>query len=236
MKKYLLSTIIAIISLFVLIPNIYAINYYNSVNIKTVFEENIDVENIESIEVVLEDSSEYSKEYLLEKDKNFSLNLENIPSGPIYFRYGVVNNDEIGYYNVSADINLNEQLGIAEVVVTVVLQNNEVRQHVTLTPEDIEKINGSSSTTNKINDDQDEDSEVIIDDDDRSEEKNDKNKNNEEVSDEIKEAREKEARDKEKAETRKKNKIIGRILFSIIGIFLLIAIIFVAIKISRANK
>ena len=205
MKKILLSFLVLMIVSFIFIPKTYALNYYNSVNIKTAFSEDINLESINWIEVHLEDSTEYSKEYFLEKDKNFTLNLENVPVGPYNFRYGVVNDDQIGYYKVSADIVINEEANIVDVTILVTLQNNQTYENSSLNND-----NTSNTTTNDSSPVvDDEDSEVIIgeeDEKDKNEEK-DKSQTNEDdevLSDYIKQEREKEEQAIKKILNRKK--------------------------------
>ncbi|MCH5167612.1 MAG: hypothetical protein J1F35_06980 [Erysipelotrichales bacterium] len=237
MKKLLLSFLVLIIFSFIFIPNTYAINYYSSVNIKTAFSEDVDIERIEWIEVHLEDSTEYSKEYYLEKDKNFTLSLENVPVGPYNFRYGVVNDDQIGYYKVSSDIVINEETNIVDVTILVTLQNNETHTKVTLNNDEVSNIVGNNTTNNNNNSavNEDEENEVIIGDDE--EENSEQTANDEEkLTDYIVQEREKEQLEIEKAKKRKRNSLIGKILFSIIGLVLLIGGLFVAYKISVANK
>lgn len=241
MKKILFAITIFIFSLFIYLPSTYAINYYESVTIKTVFEEDINTDEIEWINVVLSDSTEYSKEYLLEKDKNFELNVENVPVGPYKFSYGVVNDDEIGYYRVSGEISIDENLKNVEVTIIVSLQNNKKYNDIEINEETKNELVGNSTsnsktTTKKANtsdveleddDEDDEDADIIIGEEEEKEEKSEEQKTSEKDEEEI---------EKEKEEKRKRNNLIGKILFSIIGITLLVIGIFVAIKISRANK
>lgn len=232
MKKICAFMILAFFSMLICIPKTYAITYYEDVNIRAAFDESIDINNIEWVEVFIEDSTEYSKSYILNKYNNFTLNVDDVPIGQFIFQYGVVNDDEIGYYRVSADININNETKTVDVNVIVTLQNNQVYERIPLTENDVNNVVGSNTNKDETTNDNREDDEIII--GGYESEKNDSDE--EEIPDEIKEAREKEKREREKEEKRKKSNMIGRIMFSIIGIILAIGIIFVTIKISRANK
>lgn len=233
MKKAFIFMILAFFSVLIYIPNAYAITYYEDVTIRTAFDESININNIEWIEVFIEDSTEYSKSYILNKYNNFTLNVDDLPIGQLIFQYGVVNDDEIGYYRVSADINIYNETKKADVYVIVTLQNNQVYERIPLTEEDVNNIIGSNTNEDEtLKDNNNKNDEIII--GKNESEKNDSEE--EEIPDEIKEAREKEKLEQKKEENRKKSNMIGRIMFSIIGIILAMGIIFVAIKISRANK
>ena len=232
MKKIFIITILSFFSMLLYIPNTNAVAFYTNVTINTAFDESIDLNNIEWIEVFIEDSTEYSRSYVLEKDNNFTLNVKDVPIGPFIFQYGVVNDDEIGYYRVSADININKETETVVVTVIVTLQNNQVYDRIPLTEDDVNNIIGSDEEEDNITiDEDDEEDEDIVIGSDKSEENED-----EDILDEIKEEREKEKLEKEKEENRKKSNLIARIMFSIIGIVIIIGVLFVTIKISRANK
>lgn len=232
MKKIICFVSVLLFSIFTCLPNAYAVNYYDKVVVKTIFSEDIDLTNIESVEVFLEDSTEYSRNYLLEKDKNFELTIENVPVGPYNFRYGVVNNDEIGYYRVSATVNIDEGANMVEVLVNVLEQNNKQSTQA-LTQEEIDRISGSTttSTTTKASS-----SGIIIEDDEEETKKNESKEESTTIPKDVEEARNQAKREEEKRKNRKKNSLIGKILFSLIGIVFICALSYAAIKISKANK
>lgn len=216
-----------------------AINTYNQVKVKTSFEESINLNNIEEIEIHLEDATEYSKDYILEKNNNFELTISDVPYGPYHFVYGVVIGDKIGYYNVSAEVNNTDGDSSLEVLVNVTT-NKSTTTNKTLTDESINRIVGTEvqttvSTTKTENDN----AGIIIDDEtdhDNSGLIVEEDETTTTVSKDIEEARKKEAQEEKKLATRKRNSLIGKIMFSIIGITLLIGIIYASVKIHNANK
>lgn len=226
-----------IIFMFLVCPlNIHAQNYFDKVSVKTIFEDKVKLEEINEIEIHLEDATEYSKDYILEKSNNFELTIEDVPVGPYKFLYGVVIDDKIGYYSISATVNKDEINNSIEVLVTVETTNMKTDSNG-FTEEDINRIEGSTGTNNNKNENKLNDSnsgEIIIGDEEES-----NSLENEEpttVPKEIEEARKKEEEEIKKKEKRKQNSLIGKIMFSIIGIVLAGLIIYAAIKISNANK
>ena len=130
-----------------------ATNYYNEVIVKTTFEDNIDLNAINEIEIHLEDATEFSKDYLLEKDRNFELAINDVPVGPYKFMYGVVIGDNIGYYSVLASVNIDENNSSVQVLVNVTESNKKNNNNNTsLTQEEIDRITSgnSVSTTTKV--------------------------------------------------------------------------------------
>ncbi len=236
MKKIFL-TFTFVFTFFSFYGNVNAINTYNQVNVKTAFEENIDLEKIEEIEIHLEDATEYSKDYILEKSNNFELTISDAPYGPYQFVYGVVIGDKIGYYNVSAEVNTLNDDNSLEVLVSVTTNKNTTTNK-TLTEESINRIVGSvtQTTTTKVT--ENDNAGIIIDDET---DHDDSGLSVEEettttVSKDVEEARKKEKQEEKKIETRKRNSLIGKIMFSIIGVTLLIGIIYASVKILNANK
>lgn len=211
-----------------------ATNYYNEVIVKTTFEDNIDLNAINEIEIHLEDATEFSKDYLLEKDKNFELAINDVPVGPYKFMYGVVIDDNIGYYSVLASVNIDENNSSVQVLVNVT-ESNKKNNNTSLTQEEIDRItNGNSvSTTTKVVD-SDDNSGLIIEDDNKEEKKEEEETTT--VPKDIEEARKKEQQEEKRKQNRAKNNLIGKIMFFTIGIALLIVIIYATIKISNANK
>ncbi len=211
-----------------------ATNYYNEVIVKTTFEDNIDLNAINEIEIHLEDATEFSKDYLLEKDKNFELAINDVPVGPYKFMYGVVIGDNIGYYSVLASVNIDENNSSVQVLVNVT-ESNKKNNNTSLTQEEIDRItNGNSvSTTTKVVD-SDDNSGLIIEDDNKEEKKEEEETTT--VPKDIEEARKKEQQEEKRKQNRAKNNLIGEIMFFTIGIALLIVIIYATIKISNANK
>ena len=235
MKRIFFITIF-MIGFVLFTPNVLATSYYDDVYVKTSFEESIDLNEIEEIEIHLEDATEYSKDYVLEKENNFELTIDDVPVGPYKFIYGVVIGDEIGYYSVSANVNIVSAANLVEVSVTVEKAGEKTTSSKRLTQEEIDKIKGTTTnnSTKKVDDDT---GEIIIGDDNNDE--NDQSNDNEEkttIPAEIEEARKKEEEENRKKEERKRNSLIGKIMFSIIGIVLLGLICYAAIKISNANK
>lgn len=235
MKRIFFITIF-MIGFVLFTPNVLATSYYDGVHVKTSFEESIDLDEIEEIEIHLEDATEYSKDYILEKENNFELTIEDVPVGPYKFIYGVVIGDEIGYYSVSANVNIVSAANLVEVSVTVEKAGEKTTSSKRLTQEEIDKIKGTTTnnSTKKVDDDT---GEIIIG-DDNNDENNQSNDNEEKttIPAEIEEARKKEEEENRKKEERKRNSLIGKIMFSIIGIVLLGLICYAAIKISNANK
>lgn len=211
-----------------------ATNYYNEVIVKTTFEDNIDLNAINEIEIHLEDATEFSKDYLLEKDKNFELAINDVPVGPYKFMYGVVIGDNIGYYSVLASVNIDENNSSVQVLVNVT-ESNKKNNNTSLTQEEIDRItNGNSvSTTTKVVD-SDDNSGLIIEDDNKEEKKEEEETTT--VPKDIEEARKKEQQEEKRKQNRAKNNLIGEIMFFTIGIALLIVTIYATIKISNANK
>lgn len=235
MKRIFFITIF-MIGFVLFTPNVLATSYYDGVHVKTSFEESIDLDEIEEIEIHLEDATEYSKDYILEKENNFELTIDDVPVGPYKFIYGVVIGDEIGYYSVSANVNIVSAANLVEVSVTVEKAGEKTTSSKRLTQEEIDKIKGTTTnnSTKKVDDDT---GEIIIGDDNNDE--NDQSNDSEEkttIPAEIEEARKKEEEENRKKEERKRNSLIGKIMFSIIGIVLLGLICYAAIKISNANK
>lgn len=235
MKRIFFITIF-MIGFVLFTPNVLATSYYDDVYVKTSFEESIDLNEIEEIEIHLEDATEYSKDYILEKENNFELTIDDVPVGPYKFIYGVVIGDEIGYYSVSANVNIVSAANLVEVSVTVEKAGEKTTSSKRLTQEEIDKIKGTTTnnSTKKVDDDT---GEIIIGDDNNDE--NDQSNDSEEkttIPAEIEEARKKEEEENRKKEERKRNSLIGKIMFSIIGIVLLGLICYAAIKISNANK
>lgn len=235
MKRIFFITIF-MIGFVLFTPNVLATSYYDDVYVKTSFEESIDLNEIEEIEIHLEDATEYSKDYVLEKENNFELTIDDVPVGPYKFIYGVVIGDEIGYYSVSANVNIVSAANLVEVSVTVEKAGEKTTSSKRLTQEEIDKIKGTTTnnSTKKVDDDT---GEIIIG-DDNNDENNQSNDNEEKttIPAEIEEARKKEEEENRKKEERKRNSLIGKIMFSIIGIVLLGLICYAAIKISNANK
>lgn len=235
MKRIFFITIF-MIGFVLFTPNVLATSYYDDVYVKTSFEESIDLNEIEEIEIHLEDATEYSKDYILEKENNFELTIDDVPVGPYKFIYGVVIGDEIGYYSVSANVNIVSAANLVEVSVTVEKAGEKTTSSKRLTQEEIDKIKGTTTnnSTKKVDDDT---GEIIIG-DDNNDENNQSNDNEEKttIPAEIEEARKKEEEENRKKEERKRNSLIGKIMFSIIGIVLLGLICYAAIKISNANK
>lgn len=233
MKKILLI-ITAVISLLICTPSVFATNYFDSVNVKTSFAEDVDMESIERIEIHLEDATEYSKDYLLEKDNDFELSIDDVPVGPYKFVYGVVIGDEIGYYSVSATVNINNQTNTVDVLVIIDKGKTNSNKSVELTEKEVEKIKGTSSKVTQNNDDNE--NEIIIGDDDDNDEESEDEENSSKIPKAVEAARQKEQEEERKQKERKRNSLIGKIMFSIIGIVFVCLIIYAAIKISNANK
>lgn len=235
MKKIIFITIF-IIGFVLFTPKVLATSYYDSVNVKTSFEESIDLNEIEEIEVHLEDATEYSKDYILEKENNFELTIEDVPVGPYKFIYGVVIDDEIGYYSVSATVNIISTANLVDVLVTVEKASEKTTPSKRLTQEEVNRIKGTS-TKNPTESENDDTGEIII--GENNNDKNEQSNDNEEkttIPAEVEDARIKEEEENRKKEERKRNSLIGKIMFSIIGIVLLGLICYAAIKISNANK
>ncbi len=232
MKKKLIFIITLIFTFLCFQGYANATNYYNEVIVKTTFEDNIDLNAINEIEIHLEDATEFSKDYLLEKDKNFELAISDVPVGPYKFMYGVVIGDNIGYYSVLASVNIDENNSSVQVLVNVTESNKN--NNTSLTQEEIDRItNGNSvSTTTKVVDSGDN-SGLIIEDENKEEEKEEKTTT---IPKDIEEARKKEQQEEKRKQNRAKNNLIGKIMFFTIGIALLIVIIYATIKISNANK
>lgn len=209
-----------------------ATNYYNEVIVKTTFEDNIDLNAINEIEIHLEDATEFSKDYLLEKAKNFELAINDVPVGPYKFMYGVVIGDNIGYYSVLASVNIDENNSSVQVLVNVT-ESNKNNNNTSLTQEEIDRITSgnSVSTTTKVVDSGDN-SGLIIEDENKEE----KEEETTTIPKDIEEARKKEQQEEKRKQNRVKNNLIGKIMFFTIGIALLIVIIYATIKISNANK
>ena len=209
-----------------------ATNYYNEVIVKTTFEDNIDLNAINEIEIHLEDATEFSKDYLLEKAKNFELAINDVPVGPYKFMYGVVIGDNIGYYSVLASVNIDENNSSVQVLVNVT-ESNKNNNNTSLTQEEIDRITSgnSVSTTTKVFDSGDN-SGLIIEDENKEE----KEEETTTIPKDIEEARKKEQQEEKRKQNRAKNNLIGKIMFFTIGIALLIVIIYATIKISNANK
>ena len=209
-----------------------ATNYYNEVIVKTTFEDNIDLNAINEIEIHLEDATEFSKDYLLEKAKNFELAINDVPVGPYKFMYGVVIGDNIGYYSVLASVNIDENNSSVQVLVNVT-ESNKNNNNTSLTQEEIDRITSgnSVSTTTKVVDSGDN-SGLIIEDENKEE----KEEETTTIPKDIEEARKKEQQKEKRKQNRAKNNLIGKIMFFTIGIALLIVIIYATIKISNANK
>ena len=209
-----------------------ATNYYNEVIVKTTFEDNIDLNAINEIEIHLEDATEFSKDYLLEKAKNFELAINDVPVGPYKFMYGVVVGDNIGYYSVLASVNIDENNSSVQVLVNVT-ESNKNNNNTSLTQEEIDRITSgnSVSTTTKVVDSGDN-SGLIIEDENKEE----KEEETTTIPKDIEEARKKEQQEEKRKQNRAKNNLIGKIMFFTIGIALLIVIIYATIKISNANK
>jgi hypothetical protein len=209
-----------------------ATNYYNEVIVKTTFEDNIDLNAINEIEIHLEDATEFSKDYLLEKAKNFELAINDVPVGPYKFMYGVVIGDNIGYYSVLASVNIDENNSSVQVLVNVT-ESNKNNNNTSLTQEEIDRITSgnSVSTTTKVVDSGDN-SGLIIEDENKEE----KEEETTTIPKDIEEARKKEQQEEKRKQNRAKNNLIGKIMFFTIGIALLIVIIYATIKISNANK
>ena len=209
-----------------------ATNYYNEVIVKTTFEDNIDLNAINEIEIHLEDATEFSKDYLLEKAKNFELAINDVPVGPYKFMYGVVIGDNIGYYSVLASVNIDENNSSVQVLVNVT-ESNKNNNNTSLTQEEIDRITSgnSVSTTTKVVDSGDN-SGLIIEDENKEE----KEEETTTIPKDIEEERKKEQQEEKRKQNRAKNNLIGKIMFFTIGIALLIVIIYATIKISNANK
>ena len=209
-----------------------ATNYYNEVIVKTTFEDNIDLNAINEIEIHLEDATEFSKDYLLEKAKNFELAINDVPVGPYKFMYGVVIGDNIGYYSVLASVNIDENNSSVQVLVNVT-ESNKNNNNTSLTQEEIDRITSgnSVSTTTKVVDSGDN-SGLIIEDENKEE----KEEETTTIPKDIEEERKKEQQEEKRKQKREKNNLIGKIMFFTIGIALLIVIIYATIKISNANK
>ena len=209
-----------------------ATNYYNEVIVKTTFEDNIDLNAINEIEIHLEDATEFSKDYLLEKAKNFELAINDVPVGPYKFMYGVVIGDNIGYYSVLASVNIDENNSSVQVLVNVT-ESNKNNNNTSLTQEEIDRITSgnSVSTTTKVVDSGDN-SGLIIEDENKEE----KEEETTTIPKDIEETKKKEQQEEKRKQNRAKNNLIGKIMFFTIGIALLIVIIYATIKISNANK
>lgn len=229
MKK-LLMIFCLVIGLFLFIPNSYAINYYDSVNFKTAFAEEINLEEITKIEIAYADQTEYTKYLMLTKENNFESTLTDVPIGNILVEYGIVNNDVIGYYNVTAEVYDNYDNTI-DIVVNVTLQNNIKNEDLIdgLKKEIVPSSNYTGqTTTNKVDADNQESEEIDISNSSTT------TTTTKKIVEEDEEAAQKKA--EEKALNRKKSNIIGIVMFSIIGIVIFVGAIYASIKISKANK
>ena len=209
-----------------------ATNYYNEVIVKSTFEDNIDLNAINEIEIHLEDATEFSKDKKQKKAKNFELAINDVPVGPYKFMYGVVIGDNIGYYSVLASVNIDENNSSVQVLVNVT-ESNKNNNNTSLTQEEIDRITSgnSVSTTTKVVDSGDN-SGLIIEDENKEE----KEEETTTIPKDIEEARKKEQQEEKRKQNRAKNNLIGKIMFFTIGIALLIVIIYATIKISNANK
>lgn len=231
MKKIVLAIMFCLISFMAFPKDGLAINYYDSVNISTNFEENIDLEKIDSIEVFFEDATSIEHGYVLEKENDFKLTLTEIPTGEFAFRYGVVGDDGAGYYKVLAETNIDTASNTVTALVTVALQNNKIQNTEKINAEEMDNIMGDPDDTQTMTDE--EDDTIIVEDDEDTTEKVD-----EESTTKIREddKEDEETREVEKEKNRKKNRLISLIMFSLIGITVLVLLLYAFIKISLANK
>ncbi len=220
MKKIFLLIIIWLSGI-IFIPNTLAINYYDNVEVTTVFDESIEIDDIKQIEIAYVDATGYTKYFILKKENNFEYTLENVPVGDdISVEYGVVDNDYIGYYNISSELNVEDNT--ANLVILVTITNNEKNSNI---PEEIKEMLESSSNYNDVSDENDLDDNIEI-----------TTTQVKTTSKEEEKEKEKEQEEKEQEEHNKKSNMIGIILFSTIGLVLLIAILYATIKIIKANK
>lgn len=225
MKKILLL-ICLIFSAIAFIPNSYALSYYDSVIIKTSFAEEINLDEIEKIEIAYADQTNYTKYITLYRENNFEGVLENIPVGTINIEYGIVNDDTIGYYNVSADVydNLDNTI---DIVVNVSLQNNQKNEEIF--NEEKKNLMDSTNVKNENKDVNNSSDNEEIDISDSTTTKTTTTVKND-LEEEIRK------REEKHAINRKKNGYIGIIMFSLIGLAISVAIIYATLKISKANK
>lgn len=236
MKKIVLAIMFCLISFMAFPKDGLAITEYDAVNISTNFEENINLEKIDSIIVYFEDATSLEHDYVLEKENDFKLTLTEIPVGEFAFRYGVVRNDKTGddvagYYKVLAETNIDTASNTVTALVTVALQNNKIQNTEKINAEEMDNIMGDPDDTQTIKDE--EDDTIIVEDDEDTTEKVD-----EESTTKIREddKEDEEAREVEKEKNRKKNRLISLIMFSLIGITVLVLLLYAFIKISLANK
>lgn len=209
------------------IPNGYAINYYDSVKFKAAFSEEINLEEIKEIEIAYVDQTNYTKYLILTKESNFESILKEVPNGTINVEYGIVNNDTIGYYNISADVYDNYDNTI-DVIVNVKLQNNVKNEEI---KDDVKKDiipSGNSSNSSSTTTSNSTGSTTVS--------SNNNAKTTTKSSVRVEDEEEIRKQEEKKIANRRKSNLAGTILFSIIGLTVLIAGIYAAIKISQANK
>lgn len=249
MKKVLII-LIALITI-TSINSVYALSYYDSVNITAVFSEEVDPYSIDTITVSLGLPTEEEKVVELKLSDSFSKDIIEIPKGNIEFLYGIVDDDRLSEYTVTGNVIKTPNNSDLEIKIVVSkTQNNEVSSK-DLTEDQYNIIQGGKiksdkdygkilvknedgtysykSKDNQSTDDEQNDNGLDI---DLSEDnttittkKIEVNKTSEEIKQEREEKRIKE-----------KNSIIAKILFTIIGVVLLCAVVFASVKIMNANK
>lgn len=226
MKKILLL-IMAI--MLMITPRVNALTFYESVTVNTSFSEEIDINSIEKIYVTLEDATQEAKVYTLKQEDGFSTVLTNIAAGTLRFDYGVVDNDKIGKYKITGNVNISSDYKTATVNLLVENQiNNSHDNELSDEVLDIIYDNKKTTTTTTKKVEVNNDTEIVIGGNNESTTTTSTQIIDSENNDKIEEEK--------KVQNRKKNDLIGIVIFSILGIIILIGLLFVIVKISKANK
>lgn len=229
MKKILIF-IIFVFSLF-MTNDVFAVEYYEKVSILTSFEEKIDLNKIESIYLTIEYQSGRELDLVLNKNDNYSIDLNDVIKEPIKISMAIVKGDNVARFDISSNVEYTTE---TQVVVNLMVREREITTNkIDIDQDLLDKIYNQETTTTSTNiNDNEPDrttttSRIIT----NSKGEIITTKSSQEIKKEEKELEEKQ----KEIETKAKNSIYI-IVFSAIGIIVVCVIIYAAIKISRANK
>lgn len=200
---------------------------YSTVNVITFFDENVKIDDIPKINLsfyaegidYVDDVSTISLELELSKDNNYSTTANNVKIVDKSNLFAMVDKDKYGKYNCSIEMDTSTP-SVANITINVTENTYVKDENVSIPKNMLDSFVGNMSTTKKI----ESSDEVVI----GSKTTTTTHKATQKVEEMEKQ--------KQKEKNRKKNNIIITILFSTLGIFVLIVSIFVVYKFINANK
>lgn len=225
-----MKKILMIIVLIILIPffSISALENDMTIKFSASFEENIDIDKIEKIFIMMDDATGQDYEIVLEKDKDFSLEMKNITNGDVVINSIFIYQDFLANYEFEENIirESDNELDVKIIVRQAIKDAN--KEPAVVDDNTLKRILGTN-TTNNI-ETTTTTKEIII-------PSNDNSKTTTKIEqEEAKAAEEAKKQEETKKKNQDKREYIYKIIFSIILLIALVFILIGMLKIANANK